>query len=424
MNNPATEIETWLIEGSLEPEQSMSMDIWVASFDVERQVIYSRLGPYRKLFLRPEKFVKRFYHTVYPLLIEDWMLCEQVQLFDGFCTIDTQLDIRFQASLEYAQSQIEILSEINEHIKQTYHTLVIDLLNNELQNLQNDSWVRNGLGDIEKAIVNAISEMLILENIQSQTVCIMSAAFAEFPEVQLGKEAIYLSVLKKSYEVTEQNREELFYQQQQEQAQHLQHKQKELENFEKNAELERKKQAQSAEHQSQLLQDQQQQQQQQLEIEARLHSDRVAHETQLKDISLRAESQQKQQQAKQARMAEQQFQTEQIAHQSVLKEQKIQAEITADELEHTRSLAAKAKQDELQLQYESRKDKIKFEHDIAAKQHKEKLRMDMQEKNYQMMKNSDIYLRREIELMELDKKRMALQIDIQNSKKKNNKSVE
>jgi predicted small metal-binding protein len=42
-------------------------------------------------------------------------------LYDEFCTIDTQLDIRFQATLQYAQQQAEILPEINEHIKITYH---------------------------------------------------------------------------------------------------------------------------------------------------------------------------------------------------------------------------------------------------------------------------------------------------------------
>ena len=41
--------------------------------------------------------------------------------------------------------------------------------------------------------------MLVLENIHSQIVCAVKASFAEFPEVQIGKEKIYLSVLKKSY---------------------------------------------------------------------------------------------------------------------------------------------------------------------------------------------------------------------------------
>lgn len=417
MNSSGTEIDQWLIEGTLEGEQSPGSEVWVANFDVDRQVVFSQFGPYNRLFLRPEKFIKRFYHTLYPLLIEDWLVSEKIQLFDSFCTIDTQLDIRFQATFTYAQSQLEILSEINEHIKNTYHAIIIDLINNELLNLQDDSWVRTGLGDIEKSIALAVNEMLVLENIQSQAVCTVKASFAEFPDVQLGKESIYLSVLKKSYEVTEENREELFRQQQREQQQKLEHKQKQLVNFEKNAELERIKQGQDAEHQKCLLLDQQQQQQEQLEIEARLHAAKVQHESGLKEISLQAELEQRQQQAERIRTAEQQSQTETLAHQALLKQQEVQAEIEKYEQKHASWLAAKAKKNELQLQDDLRQKKIKFDMNVANQKHQEKERMELQEQYYKITRNSDIYLRREIELLELDKKRLELQLEVKDGKK-------
>ena len=417
MNNLGTEIDQWLIEGVLETGQELSSDVWVANFDVERQVVFSQFGPYNRLYLRPEKFVKRFYHTLYPLLIEDWLINETIQIFDGFCTINTQLDIRFQATFAYAQSQLEILSEINEYIKNTYHAIIIDLINNELLNLQNDSWVRTGLGDIEKSIALAVNELLMLENIQSQAVCTVKASFAEFPDVQIGNESIYLSVLKKSYEVTEQNREELFRQQQQEQQQKLEHKQQQLENFEKNAELERIKQAQDAEYHKRLLLDQQQQQQKQFEVEWRLHEDKVQHEKRLKEISLQAELQQKQQRAERIRVAEQQAQAEELAHQVLLKQQEVQADIEKYEQKHSSWLTAKAKKNELQLQHEARQEKIKFDMQAANKKRKEEERMEMQEKNYRATRNSDIYLRREIELLGLDKKRLELQLQIQSGKK-------
>ena len=412
MNNPGTEIDQWLIEGALETGQELSSELWVANFDVERQVVLSQFGPYNRLFLRPEKFVKRFYHTLYPLLIEDWFLSETIQLFDGFCTINTQLDIRFQATFAYAQSQLEILSEINEYIKNMYHAIIVDLINNELLKLQDDSWVRTGLGDIEKSIALEVNELLVLENIQSQAVCTVKALFADFPDVQLGNERIYLSVLKKSYEVTEQNREELFRQQQQEQQQKLEHKQKQLENFEKNAELDRIKQAQDAEFQKRLLLDQQQQQQEQLEIETRLHESKVQHESRLREISLQAELQQKQQQAEHIRVTEQQVQTEELAHQALLKQQEVRADIEKYEQKHASWLAAKAKKNELQLQHEHRQEQIKIDMKAANKKREEKERMEMQEQNYQKTRNSDIYLRREIELLELDKKRLELQLEV------------
>jgi len=330
------------------------------------------------------------------------------------------LDIRFQATFAYAQSQLEILSEINEYIKNTYHAIIVDLINNELINLQDDSWVRTGLGDIEKSIALEVNELLVLENIQSQAVCTVKALFADFPDVQLGNERIYLSVLKKSYEVTEQNREELFRQQQQEQQQKLEHKQKQLENFEKNAELDRIKQAQDAEFQKRLLLDQQQQQQEQLEIETRLHESKVQHESRLREISLQAELQQKQQQAEHIRVTEQQVQTEELAHQALLKQQEVRADIEKYEQKHASWLAAKAKKNELQLQHEHRQEQIKIDMKAANKKREEKERMEMQEQNYQKTRNSDIYLRREIELLELDKKRLELQLEVQEGKKARN----
>ena len=68
MNNSGTEIDRWLIEGTLETGQELDSKVWLANFEVDRQVVFSKFGAYRKLFLRQEKFIKRFYHTLYPLL--------------------------------------------------------------------------------------------------------------------------------------------------------------------------------------------------------------------------------------------------------------------------------------------------------------------------------------------------------------------
>jgi len=145
MNNSPAGIDQWLIAGTEEHDQSFELQVWEANFDVERQLVYSKFGPYSKLFLRPEKFVQRFYHTLYPLLVEDWEIVEQLQLYEGFCTLDIKLEVRFQATLAYAQSQIEILSEINEHIKTTYQGVILDLIHNKLfAALPDDAWVQAG----------------------------------------------------------------------------------------------------------------------------------------------------------------------------------------------------------------------------------------------------------------------------------------
>ena len=417
MNDQVNEIDPWLVDPSLEIALQANAEVWLANFDAGRQVVFSKLGPYSKLFMRPEKFVKRFYHTVYPLLIENWPLNEEIQLFDGFCTVNTQLDIRFQATFTYAQRQLEILSEINESIKNTYHTVITDLINNELVNLQDDAWVRTGLGDIEKSITLAVTEMLVLHNIQSQVICTVSASFAEFPDVKIGKQSLYLSVLKKSYEVTKEKREELFRQQQLEDQQKLVHRQVQLEHFEKNAELAQQKQARDAEHQKQILLNQELQLQEELEIQTRMQTEKLSHENRLKEIALDLELQQRQQQEEQSRIAEQKAHTKDLAHKTSLKEQEVYSEIEKYAHKQTSWLTAKANKNKLRLQHDHEQERLKFEMDVANEKRQEERRMEIQEQNYEMTKNSDIYLRREIELLELDKKRLELHLQNLASKK-------
>ncbi len=252
MNNSEAEIDSWLIAGI--PEINSDQDeVWEPGFDVDRQVVHSKFGPYKKIFLRPEKFVKRFYHTVYPLPIEEWQCTEQIKLYDDFCSMDLTLDVAFQATFDYALSNIEILSELNEHIKNAYYGLVIDIVNRELLNLSDGAWVQEGLEPVEKKICTLVSEMLILKNIQSQVVCKLRPSFEEFPDVQFAKESVYLCVLKKSFEFNDQENEELFRQQQEQEKRKIEHKRKQLKRLDEIAEVDRQKQAVDAENNMNFL---------------------------------------------------------------------------------------------------------------------------------------------------------------------------
>ncbi|OQK16684.1 hypothetical protein AU255_01905 [Methyloprofundus sedimenti] len=422
MNNPNTEIERWLIEGSIENDLTLNSDVWEVVFDEGRQLVVSDFGPFQKLYLRPQKFIKRFYHTLYPLPVEDWQVCGQIQLYDEFCTIDTQLDIRFQATIEYAQRQMENLPEINEHIKHTYLKSVSDQVSKHLLNLQNDEWVRSGLGDIENAIAITVSEMLMLENIEAQARCSIQATFIEFPDVQLGKEAVYLSVLKKNYEVSEEQRTERYRQELQAQQQQRTHQQKQLEQMQQDAELERQKQAQDAEYQRQLLLDQELLQREQFVIESRLHTDKIQHDNYLNDITVDVQLQAKMEQEKRTRNATQKSQAEELSHQALLKDQKLNADIEAFKHEQASWLAAKDKAHALELEKEQEQKKLKLAMEAANKKYEEQLQLEIQQEIYNNTKNSDIYLRREIELLELDKKRLELQLAIQESRKASDQS--
>lgn len=415
MNNTKTEIDSWLVAVGSDNENSNG-DLWEPGFDVDRQIVFSKLGPYNKFFLRPENFIKRFYHTIYPLPVEEWHSIEQIKLYDGFCTINMALDIRFQATYNYALSNIEILSELNEHIKNAYQGLVIDIVNRELLNLSDGSWVQEGLEPVEKIICLKISEMLILQNIQSQVVCRLKPEFEEFPDTQFAKESAYLHVLKKSYEFAEQEKEELFRQQQQQEKQQIEHKRLQLKQFNEMAEVTRQKLAQQSENNKKLLEQKEQLQAEQYVIQKRIHAQKVKHNNNQKDMTLVAELEAKERHQVRVREKEEQEKIDFIAHQAKLKEKELEAKIIEYEKEQVgwREVRDKTHTEELDLK--QRQKQLEFNTDVNSKKRYELQRLAMQEESYSIRKKADVYLKREIELLELDKQRLALQSSIKEYK--------
>lgn len=414
--NTNTEIDSWLV--GIEPENEISNnDVWEPGFEVNRQIIQSKLGPYNKFFLRPENFIKRFYHTVYPLPIEEWHSVEQIKLYDGFCTITMSLDIRFQATYNYALSNIEILSELNEHIKNAYQDLSIDIVNKELLNLTDGSWVKEGLEPIEKKICTAICEMLILQNIQSQVMCILKPEFEEFPDTQFAKENVYLHVLKKSFEFDEKQKEELFRQQQEEEKQQIEHKRLQLKQLNEMAEINRKKLAQQAENNKKLLKQQEQQQAEQFEIKKRIHEKKVKHNNNLKEMTLVADLDEKERHQARIREKEEQDNINLIAHQVKIKEKELEANIAEYEKEQASWREVKDTTYAEELDLKQRQKQLKFTTDINAKKRYDLQRLAMQEESFSVRKKADVYLKREIELLELEKQRLILQSSIKEYKK-------
>jgi len=92
MTDSTTQIDAWLIEDINDSEEHLT---WNANFEADRQVVISQLGPYKKVFLRPQKFIQRFYHTVYPLAIKELTLLEEIHLYDGFCHINATIKLSF-----------------------------------------------------------------------------------------------------------------------------------------------------------------------------------------------------------------------------------------------------------------------------------------------------------------------------------------
>jgi hypothetical protein len=417
MNSSQTEIDKWFIEGALANDDLAVSEAWDPIFDADRQLVLTKLGPYWKLFLRPEGFVRRFYHLVYPIPVENWHLNHQIKLYDGFCTVDVILDIRFQATLKYARSNMDILADLNGHIKTAYEDLLINLIDKELLNLSDGSWVQKGLTDVEKKISLAASEMLILQNIQSQTLCSLKPAFEEFPDVQLAQDSVYLCVLKKNFEFNEAQREELFRQEQEIEKQKLEHKQKQLEQLNRDAELERQKQSQVALNTRLLLEEREKQLLEQFEIEKRLHAEKVKHENSLKEITLEAELQEQQKQEARLRIAEQTSHMESLAHQAKLKAKELEADIAKHEHQQAKWRESKSKTHAQQLAFEQRQKQLELETEAENQKRREQHRLALKKENYKNRKESDVYLRREIELLDREKRHLERQLAANEAKK-------
>ncbi len=421
MNNTVTNIDSWLVNSSADIEDVN--EIWEAGFAADRQLVISKIGTYEKVFLRPKKFTKHFYHSLFPLTIEEWHCADQVKLYDDFCTLDITLDIRFQPTFEYARSHMEILAELNNHIKKTYQGLVLDKVNRELLNLSDGSWVQKGLKPIEKKIELLISEMLILQNIQSQVICRIKSSFEEFPDVKFAKENVYLCVLKKSFEFNEQENEALFRQQQAQEKLKIEHKRKQFKQLNELAELDRQKQALHAENNKRLLEDKELQQLDEYKIRKKIHLDKIRHHQSIKALALVEELKEKDSQQTLIREHEEQDKMNLITHQMNLKERELDAEIADYEKEQASWREAKSKSHSEELDQKNRLKQLEFDTDVGFKQRYELQRIAMQEESYAVRKNADLYLRREIELLELEKKRLALQLTIKSYKDKEKQDI-
>jgi hypothetical protein len=327
MNNNDFEIDKWLIESSPVDNSQALAEGWNPIFDADRHLVHIKFGPFWKLYLRPERFVKRFYHRVYPLPVENWNTYQQLKLYDGFCTMDVSLEIRFQATLKYAHNNMDALPDLNAHIKTTYNELIINLLEQELFGLSDGRWIQKGVSDIENRVSIAIGEMLVMQNIQAQVFCLIKPTFAEFPDVQLAQKNVYLCVLKENFEANNAKREELFRQEQEIEKQRLAQKQKLLEQVKLDAELERQMQVQEALNKRLLLEEQIKLLHQNFELEKQLYAEKIKQEKALKEISLEADIQEKEKKDARLRAVEEKNQKALLAHQNKLKEMELEADI-------------------------------------------------------------------------------------------------
>ena len=402
MSTDTSSFDAWLSGMNLleEPVQ----EDWDPGFDVERKVVRSHLGPYRKLFLCPPKFTPLFYHTVYPLVIEDWRLKVIFELYSGFCKMEVDLHIHFQPTLKYAERNLPALADLNRQIKRGYEGLVIDLVGAELRKLKDGKWIKNGLADVEKAIEVAINETLILKYIQCRAICVLNPAFEELSEEakldgRFIQEAIYLNVLQKNFEFREKQTLEKFRQEEELELQRLKH-------INQENEMQLHIQAVQAENTKRLLEDQRKQLTEQHEIEKRMHSEKVRHEKQLLDIEQTVDLEYKKDNLPKLQELELKMHAQKLQHDTLLKERELEAAIKSQETFQLEWQKIQERLEEEKIKHQSRLREMQIDAEIKE--------MELRTEKTQ---NKDAYLRREIEWLVLDKQRAELTRAIREAEK-------
>lgn len=429
MNSSLSPLDAWL-SGELATIDSGQL-FWDPGFDAERRVVISKLGPYHKLFERPQNFIPRFFHHVYPLPIDDWHLVTRTRLYGGFCTMTAELQIHFQSTLKYVERNLDALPDVNRQIKTSYESVIKDIVNAELSHLKDGSWVKTGLAEMERQIESVINETLILKYIQCRAICGLTPVFEELADDEkldgrFTQESIYLNVMQKHFEFREKQHQELFRQEEELELLRLEHKKKQLETINYEDKIQRQKQALEAETIKRLLEEQEGQQIEQHTIQKRLHEEKTDHETHLKEIELAAEIQyQKEKQIRQQQL-ELQKRAQQHEHERLLKELQRDAETREYEQQRIQWLQGKEQEQrlkQLELEAELKEQELqqlerqKIQERLEAEKIKHQTRLHtMQleaevkelELRAEATKNKDEYLRREIEWLVLDKQRAEL----------------
>lgn len=184
---------------------------WEAGFEGDRRVVVSRLGPFVRMFPRPKHLVRRFYHSVYELGIQDWSIVMEPLRMGSFCTIAVSIHIRFQPTLQYAREHLEFLPKLHLQIKTSHEPLLKDAAEQVLRKMERDPrWLEEGCTPIEKNIESTTNELLAIRNIQCRTRCLIEPSLAEVNELDAGAlapwsrhKAIYVELLRRNREASQ-----------------------------------------------------------------------------------------------------------------------------------------------------------------------------------------------------------------------------
>jgi hypothetical protein len=277
---------------------------WEAGFEGDRRIVVSRFGPFRRVFPRPKRFLKRFYHHVHELLIEDWSFPLEPLRLGPLCTIEANLSIRFQPTVKFAREHLECIADFGGHIRTHYRALLQDAAEQVLGSLEAGDWLDRGYAEVERRIENVVHELLAMRDIQSRSRCTIETAFVDAEDLEEHAatvdpryRGIYNELLKRRRESLLQLERERCAREAYERQLKLQHEERMAELARKEAELLRLRQVQETEQIRAEMSVEEMRAREQYDSELRLREERILHESRLKQIELETELAERQRRA-------------------------------------------------------------------------------------------------------------------------------
>ena len=282
-------------EPTLTPPSTAASE-WDAGFEGDRWIVVSKLGPFIRLFKRPPDFSKRFYHRLYQLKVEDWSIHSTVKLLSGFCLMNARLSIRFQATLNYAMRNQEVLATLAEHIKSHYEILIKDVVDQQLVSAENSEWIYEGLEDIEVMVATSVNETLAAQDIQCRTRCELEPCFAALPDDDgqtaanhFRHERTYLEFMRRNHEFRDRRNQELYRQSIDDEKAKLEYKKRLLQQTREDEQLDHQQAVEASELLKAKLHQEEERQFASQQSEERIAAMKLEHQHRLKQLELENE---------------------------------------------------------------------------------------------------------------------------------------
>lgn len=269
---------------------------WDPGFVGGSQVVVSRLGPFRRVFARPERYRKWFFHTVYDLPLDEWEVPVPPRSLAGVCQIRTALFIRFQPAVRYMASHLDSLSDPYEHVRRQFRAVVVDQAEQALRELARGDWLEHGLSPTERVVEDAVNVMLALNEIHARCRCNIDVEFiadgepaAKAVMKDAGFYARYRELLRRRVAEELVDLQERMGQLDEKRRQHLVYQEQQVELERQAKELEQRVEAGTLDEMRAKLRLEEEQHRLQRESEARRHREKLQQEADLHQQTQEAE---------------------------------------------------------------------------------------------------------------------------------------